>query len=165
MSHNKKIGVLFVCLGNICRSPLGEGIFRYLVNEAGLSECFIIDSAGTSGYNVGDKPDPQARRVARSHGVFIDDIKARKLERDDLEKWDYIIAMDNSNFKNIERLGKVLGRLYLMREFDLEGCGDVPDPWCMGDSAFHEVYDMIERSCINLLETIKREYSLNILDA
>lgn len=161
----KKIKVLFVCLGNICRSPLGEGIFRHMVNEADMSDYFYIDSAGTSAYNTGSSPDRQARKVARAHGVFIDDLKARRINKRDLEEWDYIIAMDSSNFRNIERLGKVSASLHLMREFDPEGPGDVPDPWGMEDSEFREVYDTIERSCRNLLESIIRKYSLRKKDA
>lgn len=165
MSDNRKIKVLFVCLGNICRSPLGEGIFRHLVNQEGLSQYFHIDSAGTSGYNTGDKPDSAAIKVAKLHGVFIDDLRARKLEKSDLKDWDYIIAMDGSNLRNIKKLGTVSNRLHMMREFDPEGCGDVPDPWNCRDEAFLEAYNMIERSCRGLLESIIKEFSLESKEA
>ena len=163
--NNGRIKVLFVCLGNICRSPLGEGVFRHLVNKAGLGEYFYIDSAGTSGYNIGDAPDPQARKVARNHGISIDDLRARKICDDDMNKWDYIIVMDSSNLKNIYKLGKVSAKLHKMRDFDPMGNGDVPDPWSMDDEAFTKAYDMIERSCISLLENIINEYNLNIREA
>jgi protein-tyrosine phosphatase len=160
-----KIKVLFVCLGNICRSPIGEGVLRSLVNQAGLSEFFIIDSAGTGGYNIGEAPDPSARRVARRHGVNIDDLRARKFNKEDLAAWNYIIAMDRYNMKNIERLGKASGALLLMREFDPVGPGDVPDPWDMGEEVFVDVYKTIERSCGQLINTIIKEYSLKVMEA
>jgi len=152
--------VLFVCLGNICRSPLGEGIFRHLVNQKGLAQYFHIDSAGTSGYNTGDKPDAGALKIARLHGISIEDLRARKLEKSELKDWDFIIAMDSSNLRNIKKLGTISGRLHLMREFDPEGPGDVPDPWCCSDEVFSDVYNAIERSCKCLLDLIIKEYSL-----
>ena len=85
MSGNRKINVLFVCHGNICRSPMGDGIFRHLINEKGLSEYFNVDSAGTCGYHVGEKPDSWSIRVARHNGVFIDDLRARKFDKGDLK--------------------------------------------------------------------------------
>lgn len=166
IKNNEKIKVLFVCLGNICRSPLGEGVFRSIVNEQGLSEYFQIDSAGTEGnYNAGEHPDSTAKRVARAHGISVDNLIARQLLKDELASWDYIIAMDSSNIKNISRIGKVKGHLHLMREFDPEGMGDVPDPWGHTEDVFNKVYDMIERSCRELLRVIIQEYSLKVMEA
>jgi len=148
------IRVLFVCLGNICRSPLGEGIFKELLREKGIEHQFIVDSAGTAGYHIGKLPDPGSRRVATKNGFSIDDQRARQIKSDDLGNWDYIIAMDDSNRSNIMKLGKIEGELHLMRDFDPDGKGDVPDPWQMGDSAFDNVHTIIRRSCENLLDYI-----------
>ncbi|MEW9671189.1 low molecular weight protein-tyrosine-phosphatase [Ammoniphilus sp. 3BR4] len=155
------IKVIFVCLGNICRSPLGEGIFRELVKEKGWEKEFLIDSAGTAAYHVGKSPDPGSQRVALKHGFSIEGQRARQFSPNDLEGWDYIIAMDSSNRKNIERLGSVIGKLLLMRDFDHEGPGsDVPDPWSLGDEAFLETYLIVRRSCENLLDYIAEEHQL-----
>ena len=156
MSENEKIRVVFVCLGNICRSPLGEGVFRHLVKERGLSDRFIIDSAGTASYHVGERPDPGSIRVAENDGVSLDGQYARQFTGEDLTRWDYVIAMDHSNHSNIHKLGSASGKVHLLREFDPEGPGDVPDPWAKGDEAFLETYKIVRRSCIGLLDYICR---------
>ncbi|KIV53573.1 phosphotyrosine protein phosphatase [Aneurinibacillus migulanus] len=157
----KKIRVIFVCLGNICRSPLGEGVFRHLVEEKGLVEYFIIDSAGTASYHAGELPDPGSRRIAEKHGISLNGQYARQFIANDLTQWDYIIAMDSTNHSNIRQLGALSsGNLHLMREFDPEGSGDVPDPWARGDEAFLETYTIIRRSCEKLLEYIIKEHHL-----
>lgn len=156
------IKVIFVCLGNICRSPLGEGVFRELVKEKGWEKYFFIDSAGTAAYHVGKAPDPGSRCVALKHGFSIEDQRARQFSSSDLESWDYIIAMDSSNRKNIEKLGSVKGKLLLMRDFDQEApSSDVPDPWSLGDEAFLETYQIVRRSCENLLKYIAKEHQLD----
>lgn len=152
--------VLFVCLGNICRSPLAEGVFRHQVEAAGLSHRFQVDSAGTSSYHAGEAPDPGSVRVARQHGVDISGQRSRQFVRQDLERFDVIVAMDRSNHRNILRLVEdietVRGRLWLMRNFEeeVDGSGldeDVPDPWGGGPRGFETVYEIVERSCANLL--------------
>ncbi|WP_164985342.1 low molecular weight protein-tyrosine-phosphatase [Ammoniphilus sp. CFH 90114] len=155
------IKVIFVCLGNICRSPLGEGVFRELVKERGLEQQFQIDSAGTAAYHVGKLPDPGSRRVALKHGFSIEDQRARQFRSGDLIEWDYIIAMDSSNRRNIEKLGSTSGELVLMRDFDPEIKGsDVPDPWSLGDEAFLETYRIIRRSCEALLDYLVEKHEL-----
>jgi protein-tyrosine phosphatase len=155
------IKVIFVCLGNICRSPLGEGIFRELVKEKGWEDHFTIDSAGTAAYHVGKLPDPGSIRVALRHGITIDDQRARQFTQQDLNQWDYIIAMDTSNRRNIAKLGELKGKLLLMRDFDQEGLGeDVPDPWSLGDEAFLETYQIVRRSCEKFLDEIMKEHGL-----
>lgn len=156
MSETKKIRIIFVCLGNICRSPLGEGIFRHLVEERGLSEHFYIDSAGTASYHTGEKPDPGSIRAAKKHGVSLEGQYARQFTKEDLTQWDYIIAMDSSNHRNICKLGAIRGNIHLLREFDPEEPGDVPDPWAKGDDAFLETYAIVHRSCVGLLDHIIR---------
>ncbi|RKD25913.1 phosphotyrosine protein phosphatase [Ammoniphilus oxalaticus] len=148
------VRVVFVCLGNICRSPLGEGVFKELLREKGLEDQFVVDSAGTADYHIGKLPDPGSRRVAVKKGFSIDDQRARQFKSTDLNEWDYVIAMDASNRENIEKLGKVAGELHMMRDFDPEGNGDVPDPYQLDDSAFDNVHTIIRRSCEKLLDHI-----------
>ena len=131
-----KINVLFVCLGNICRSPLAEGVFRELVKQRGLSEQISCDSAGTHNYHIGALPDPRSRRVAADYGIQLTH-RGRKLSSEDFAEFDYLIAMDESNFENIQTLfrrstGLILpeDRLFLYRDFDSQAdTSDVPDPY------------------------------------
>jgi protein-tyrosine phosphatase len=154
------IKIIFVCLGNICRSPLAEGVFRQLVEERGLQKNFLIDSAGTASYHVGEAPDKHARNAAKAYGFSIDQLKGRQFTTADLLQWDYIIAMDQSNHLNLQKLGPAKGELLLMREFDEENAGaDVPDPWSQGQAAFHETYRILRRSCEKLLDYLVDRHS------
>jgi protein-tyrosine phosphatase len=157
---NDRIGVLFVCLGNICRSPLAMGVFRQVVREAGLENRFEIDSAGTSSYHTGSPPDSRTVGVARARGL---DLKhaARQMLREDLDRFDYVVVMDASNRGKVERLAqKGAGRaeVRMLRDFDAEAGGDldVPDPYFGGADGFEEVHDMVERSCRGLFEHIRQ---------
>ncbi len=158
------INVLFVCLGNICRSPLAEGIFKKLVHNQGLDKKIMCDSAGTSGWHIGDLPDPRTEDVAENHGIHLDHL-GRKFILEDFNRFDYIIAMDRNNFADI-RL--VLGsekfdpkKLRMMRDFDDLGKGeDVPDPYYGGADGFEYVYQVLQRSCANLLDQIVKENKL-----
>ncbi|HEX2166792.1 MAG TPA: low molecular weight protein-tyrosine-phosphatase [Longimicrobiales bacterium] len=155
----EKIGVLFVCLGNICRSPLAEGVFRDVVTDAGLAERFDIDSAGTSDYHIGDSPDPRTMSEAKRRGLVLEHA-ARQLGTEDLERFDYVIAMDASNLGRIRRLAASVPRhaeLHLLREFDPESRDDleVPDPYFGGPDGFADVHDMVERACRGLLDHIR----------
>ncbi|MGH7468743.1 MAG: low molecular weight protein-tyrosine-phosphatase [Longimicrobiales bacterium] len=157
----ERVGVVFVCLGNICRSPLAEGVFRHLVKEHGLLHRFEIDSAGTSSYHEGDPPDARSAEVARRRGIELTG-RARPLRRPDLERFDFIMVMDQENHAAVARLsaGRTLkGRLHLLREFDPDADGnlDVPDPYYGGASGFERVHDMVERACTQLLHTIREE--------
>jgi len=157
-SDSPRTSVLFVCLGNICRSPLAEGIFRKLVSEAGLETRFDIDSAGTGAWHVGERPDARAEMVANQHGVHLAS-RARQISEDDLRHFDWIIAMDRENLRNIERMADAIGsdaEIRLLRDFDEEGTGDeVPDPYYGGASGFENVFEMVHRSCLTLLERLK----------
>jgi len=157
-SGSPRTSVLFVCLGNICRSPLAEGIFRDLVEEAGLSEGFVVESAGTGAWHVGEPPDARASMVASQHGVELDS-RARQITEADLERFDWVIAMDRENLRNIRRLASTVdspAQVHLLREFDHEGEGDeVPDPYYGGASGFETVYEMVRRSCQALLDRIR----------
>ena len=158
-SDTPRTSVLFVCLGNICRSPLAEGIFTHLVEEAGLTDKFIVESAGTGAWHVGERPDARAEMVASQHGVELLS-RARQIDEDDLQTFDWIIAMDRENLRNIQRMADATGseaEIHLLREFDPEGAdGDeVPDPYYGGASGFENVYEMVHRSCRALLDRLR----------
>lgn len=155
------IAVLFVCLGNICRSPLAEGVFRHLLDERGLADSFRVDSAGTGSWHVGESPDHRALRCAATRGVKLGG-HARQVQPEDFQRFDYIIAMDQSNLSTLERYRDGVGgdaALYLLREFDPEGGpgAEVPDPYYGGPNGFEEVYDMVDRSCRELLDHVLNE--------
>jgi protein-tyrosine phosphatase len=159
-----RIGVLFVCLGNICRSPLAEGVFRDIVEREELGDRFRIDSAGTSDYHIGDAPDRRTVAEARSRGLELDHA-ARQMKDADLDRFDYIIAMDASNLGRIERLARRAPRsaeLHLLRAFDPEAGDDleVPDPYFGGADGFANVHDMVERACAGLLRHIREQHAL-----
>lgn len=150
--------VLFVCLGNICRSPLAEGVFRSLVDEAGLSSEFDVDSAGTGSWHVGERPDARAAMVAREHGVQLD-CRARQVTAQDLHDFDFVIAMDRENLRSLERMASSAGadaEIALLRAFDPNADGEeVPDPYYGGVSGFENVYGIVARSCEGLLTRLR----------
>ncbi len=158
MKGKKKIKVLFVCLGNICRSPMAEGAFNHLVEKAGLQDQFEVDSAGTAGYHIGNLADERMRKTALSHGIKLLS-KARQIQVGDLTYYDYILAMDETNFQDIQNMWKIkLTNLYLMRDFDLLGSDkNVPDPYYGGLSGFEEVFEIQLRTSEYLLKTIRGE--------
>jgi protein-tyrosine phosphatase len=147
--------VLFVCLGNICRSPLAESIFRQQAAERGVANEFEVDSAGTSGYHVGAPPDARSVATALGRGVPVKGA-SRQLRREDLERFEYIIVMDTENFEAVERIRRAMGsevRVHRLREWDPEGGAlDVPDPYYGGSDGFERVHDLVERSCEALLD-------------
>lgn len=152
--------VIFVCLGNICRSPLAEGILKKMLVDEGLHDKIYVDSAGTAAYHVGDPPDKRSCEVAYKYGIKLEH-EGRQLKHKDLHEFHYIIAMDNSNYTGIKNLGEATGEVLLMRDFDEQGRGkDVPDPYWGGMEGFEEVYQICCRSCKNLLEYIKKERQL-----
>jgi len=157
-ADTQRTSVLFVCLGNICRSPLAEGVFRHLVDQAGLSERFEIDSAGTGAWHVGEAPDARAAMVARQHGIVLEST-ARQITDDDFERFDYVIAMDRENLRTIERMAAASAsdaEIRLLREFDIGGDGDeVPDPYYGGASGFENVYELVQRACTTLLDRLR----------
>lgn len=158
MPAAKPVGVLFVCLGNICRSPLAEGVFRYRVADAGLEDAFLIDSCGTSGYHVGEPPDPGSIQVAGRRGIDLGEQRSRQLSPSDLRAFDYVVCMDASNVRNTRRLGA--GPIGQLRDDDPLGPGPVPDPWGGGLSGFEEVFSIVDRSCEALLTRICQERCL-----
>ncbi len=145
--------VCFVCLGNICRSPLAEGLFRHHVTQAGLQADFEIDSAGTGGWHVGEAPDRRSVEVARRHGLDISHQSARKFVAADLDRFDHVVAMDASNLSNIRRLGS--GRAAVTMLLDETGGGEVPDPYYGAGDGFERVYTMVDAACAALLERLR----------
>lgn len=157
----QEIAVLFVCLGNICRSPLAEGVFRHILDEEKLSDRFRVDSAGTGGWHVGESPDHRSIRTAATHGVTLSG-HSRQIQPEDFRRFDYIIAMDQSNLQDLQRYLEGVGgnaALYLLREFDPKGGpgAEVPDPYYGGPDGFEAVYAMVERSCRGLLDHVLAE--------
>lgn len=159
--RSRPVSVLFVCLGNICRSPLAEGVLNHLLAEEGLAEEVRVDSAGTGAYHVGESPDPRSVKVARKNGIELDG-RARQVRPDDLDAFDYVVAMDRSNLRNVESLGEGSASIHLLREFDPESPDDddVPDPYFGGPGGFDRVYEMVDRSCRRLLERIRADRDL-----
>ena len=145
--------VLFVCMGNICRSPTGEGLFRALVDEKDLSDSFLIDSAGTISYHTGNPPDSRMTAAASRRGY---DLKgsARQVQPEDFERFRLIVAMDRDNFSDLMDLGRAKeGQVRLLSSFLPEGGSvDVPDPYYGGAQGFETVLDMIEEACPAIFE-------------
>ncbi len=148
-----QIGVLFVCTGNICRSPTADAVFRHQVTAAGLSHRFLVDSAGTHGYHTGEPPDPRAIATALAKGVDMRDLRARKVEAGDYEVFDYMLAMDRSHH---ELLGRRSGQAAL----DMFMATDVPDPYYGGQADFDLVYRMVDEGCGRLLARIREKHGL-----
>jgi low molecular weight protein-tyrosine phosphatase len=150
--------VLFVCSGNICRSPLGEAIFRHLATESGLADRFEVDSAGTHGWHDGEPADPRARRVGRRRGVAVTSI-ARPVVDSDFERFDLIVAMDRGHLRELRSRcpAPLRGRIRLMREFErsTNGDRDVPDPYYDGEDAFEHVFELLDRCCRGLLDELR----------
>lgn len=157
------INVLFVCLGNICRSPMAEAVFRHQVKEAGLDDLISVDSAGTSHWHIGKKPHAGTRTLLDRYGISYAGIYARQVQAEDIEHFDYIIAMDEQNLADLKELadglqqtGKLFSLLTLLPDHPLK---NVPDPYYTGN--FQEVYDLIEAASRKLLERIEAEYDLS----
>ncbi len=153
--------LLFVCLGNICRSPTAEGVMRALVHEAGLEATIKVDSAGTGGWHVGSPPDERAAAAARARGITLAG-RARQVSAEDLIDFDLVLAMDGSNLRELRRLAsdeEQLQKVRLLREFDPASEGardlDVPDPYYGSHDRFAEVLDLVEAACAGLLAHVR----------
>lgn len=149
--------VLFVCLGNICRSPLAEGILKHKLDVLGLGEKAFVDSCGTSNYHIGDLPDARTRRNAEKNGVVLDH-RGRQLQKEDVARFDFILAMDRSNYDNIIGLAQnasLAGKVMLLRKFDPLQGEEVPDPYYGGEEGFQEVFDILERSIDGFIDHVR----------
>lgn len=153
------VRVLFVCLGNICRSPTAEGVFRAQVKKAGLDDRIEIDSAGTGAWHVGNPPDKRATAAAAARGYDLSPLRARQAVSEDFEQFDYVLAMDEDNLHNLKRLkqgGKASPELFLEAYGSLSA-REVPDPYYGGDEGFELVLDLIEDAGRGLLRAIQKQ--------
>lgn len=152
--------ILFVCLGNICRSPLAEAIFKHKIKEKGLEHRVEVNSCGTANYHVGDTPDPRTIKNALKNGVSIDHL-GKQLSEQDIGYYDFILAMDKSNHTNIFRLtnaNRHAHKIKLMRSFDPEPDGEeVPDPYYGNESDFQNVFDILSHSIDSFIDYLERE--------
>ena len=154
------IKILFVCMGNICRSPTAQGVFQRLIEQTGLINEIKIDSAGTHAYHVGNPPDPRAQAVALRRGIDLSSLRARRVARGDFEKYDYILAMDQDNLSALrmvcppEHSYKL--RLFLEYAPDLT-VRDVPDPYYGGATGFEQVLDLVEIASEGLLRHLRQQ--------
>ncbi len=161
MNSINKVSVLFVCMGNICRSPTAEGVFRNLVESRNLQDQIMIDSAGTHAYHVGEKPDPRSRAAALERGIDLSSQRARKVAQDDFERFDYVLAMDRSNYADLQSLLTPGQRDKLHLFLDFANAWDeteVPDPYYGGSHGFERVLDMVEDASQGLLEDILQKH-------
>lgn len=155
------VKVLFVCMGNICRSPTAQGVFERLVEQMGLTQHIHIDSAGTHAYHVGNAPDPRAMAAAHRRGIDITAQRARRVEPADFERYDYILVMDNDNLEHLAPLCPPHHRhkLRLFLEFVPELADkNVPDPYYGGPNGFEHVLDLVEMGAEGLLRHIRQKY-------
>ena len=155
------VGVLFVCMGNICRSPTAEGIFRKLVTDAGLDAHFHIDSAGTLDYHAGEAPDLRAQETGRRRGIDLSRQRARQVRLEDYERFHYVVAMDRQNARYLEKQcpKRHRHRLHLMMDFAASRSErEVPDPYYGGDDGFDRVFDLVTEAAQGLLDTIRSEH-------
>ena len=161
MDMSKKVSVLFVCLGNICRSPTAHGVFRQMVRNAGLEEVIEIDSAGTAAFHIGKSPDGRSTQVAKGRGIEMADLRARQVDFGDFYQYDYVLAMDDANYSNLKDLAlpehyeKVQMFLDYSDEFSET---EVPDPYYGGPQGFDHVFDLVESASNGLLDHIKQTH-------
>lgn len=149
--------LLFVCTGNICRSPTAEGVMRAMLTQRGLQDVIAVDSAGTNDYHTGERPDSRSRETARQRGIDLNAIRARVVEPDDFDNFDYILAMDRSHLKKLCRMTDARGkqRVHLFLSFlDGDNGRDVQDPYYGGPQGFENTFDLVESGCQALLEHI-----------
>ncbi|MDH5433942.1 MAG: low molecular weight phosphotyrosine protein phosphatase [Gammaproteobacteria bacterium] len=151
--------ILFVCLGNICRSPTAEGVFKSFANKNNLTD-LKIDSAGTSSYHEGEMPDPRAIRFAEMRGYDLNSLRARQVNGQDFEQFDLILAMDDSNYQNLIHLaqssghGEMIDKIKLLLDYSSQSkFREVPDPYYGGENGFNQVIDLIEDACQGIIDS------------
>ena len=157
----KQVKVLFVCMGNICRSPTAQGVFERLVQSQGLADRILIDSAGTHAYHVGNPPDKRSQAAAKNRGLDLSGQRARKVTSEDIEEFDYVLAMDRTNLEDLKDLLAVSQqeRVRLFMTFaEHWNVVEVPDPYYGGERGFERVLDMVEDAAAGLLDHIRRHH-------
>jgi protein-tyrosine phosphatase len=158
MSTQKKVRVLFVCLGNICRSPMAEAVFNHLVREAGLAGSIEADSAGTGDWHVGQPAHHGTRSILQQNNISYDG-RGRQIARIDLDEFDYIVTMDNENLSDVQRLGTGRAKIAPLLSYAQNSTVlEVPDPYHSG--GFEGVYQMVQAGAAGLLDTIRKEHRL-----
>ncbi len=161
MKNRKIINVLFICMGNICRSPTAEAVFRARVEEAGLGQHILIDSAGTHDYHIGEPPDARTQRAAKLRGYDMSALRGRQVGAGDFERFDYVLAMDRANLAFLQRLrpSDAAGHIGLFLEFASRySQQEVPDPYYGGTDGFECVLDMVEDAAEGLLGHIRKKH-------
>ncbi|MCX7554106.1 low molecular weight phosphotyrosine protein phosphatase [Marinicella sp. S1101] len=151
--------ILFICMGNICRSPSAEAVFQQLVNEQGLAADFVIDSAGTHSYHVGAKPDPRSMQAAKKRGIQMQHLRARQVQSEDYQRFDFLITMDDANRSNLASMfpqhsqEKVYAMLSFSERNDLD---EVPDPYYGSGDGFELVLDLLQDASKGLLNFLRQ---------
>lgn len=161
MNDRKKIRVLFCCMGNICRSPTAEAVFRHYVEKEGLAEHIHIDSAGTHDYHIGDAPDARTQSAAKQRGYDMSKLRGRQVDAGDFARFDYVLAMDEANLSILERLRPrdAQSHLGLFLEFaERHDEREVPDPYYGGPDGFERVLDMVEDAADGLLQHLRKNH-------
>ena len=160
INQRARVSVLFVCLGNICRSPTAQGIFQELVNAEDLSNLIYIDSAGTGDWHIGKNPDSRSCQAALDRGIDISSLQARLIQKEDFEHFDYILVMDKKNLKEVSKMKPpdYPGHLELFLSFSLKpSIQEVPDPYFSGADGFDLVIDLVMNASKGLLRHIKKQ--------
>lgn len=163
MTEQENVRILMVCMGNICRSPTAHGVFRHWIARAGLEDRVAIDSAGTHDFHVGRGPDRRAYEAARERGYALDDLRARQVDAADLDRFDYVLAMDRDNLAILQRLRGAGARaeVALFLDYAPELAGrEVPDPYYGARNGFEEVLDLVEAGAEGLLTHLRRRHGL-----
>jgi len=161
MKNQEKISVLFVCMGNICRSPTAEAVFRHYVENAGLSGRIQMDSAGTHDYHIGDPPDERTHRAAQRRGYDMSGLRGRQVEPNDFYRYDYVLAMDSANLAILNDIAPANSKLpRLFMDFARHHkAREVTDPYCGGAGGFELVLDLVEDAAQGLLQHIRQNGS------
>ena len=153
------VKVLFVCMGNICRSPTAHGVFRQMVHDEGLTELVEIDSAGTHAYHVGKPPDRRAQSTATTRGIDLSDLRARQVDTGDFVYYDYLVAMDQENYISLSQKcpNEHVEKIYMFMDFAPQmRTREVPDPYYGGAQGFERVFDLVDAASRGLLMDIRR---------
>ena len=160
LNNNEKVSVLFICMGNICRSPTAEGVFRKMVNSSSMQNSIAIDSAGTHAYHIGQPPDERAMRSAFQRGYDLSNQRARRVTTEDFGQFHYVLAMDRSNYHDLLQMSppEHQDRISLFLDYHPDPAYiDVPDPYYGGGSGFEEVLDLVETASDHLLQKVIKD--------